>query len=170
MFQALLKKRATIRAYERTVDDCLTVLFCGFPDGLLPSLRKRVGKSSLVRRGQAEGTGARACSVQVAVLLVRKIIGHLNEQERQELAQAFLQNDASNLTYRGFKYMFQVVEQLNVSPALVSYLNTEVAGQLRGMSQEAIFNSWVEVRIGRVIGELREGCLEEAERKREIWQ
>ena len=28
--------------------------------------------------------------------------------------------------------MFQVVEQLNVSPALVSYLNTEVAGQLRG--------------------------------------
>jgi hypothetical protein len=66
--------------------------------------------------------------------------------------------------------MFQVVEQLNVSPALVSYLNTEVAGQLRGMSQEAIFNSWVEVRIGRVIGELREGCLEEAERKREIWQ
>lgn len=170
MFQALLKKRATIRAYERTVDDCLTVLFCGFPDGLLPSLRKRVGKSSLVRRGQAEGTGARACSVQVAVLLVRKIIGHLNEQERQELAQAFLQNDASNLTYRGLKYMFQVVEQLNVSPALVSYLNTEVAGQLRGMSQEAIFNSWVEVRIGRVIGELREGCLEEAERKREIWQ
>jgi hypothetical protein len=66
--------------------------------------------------------------------------------------------------------MFQVVEQLNISPALVSYVNTEVAGQLRGMSQGAIFNSWVEAQIGGVMGQLRERCLEEAERKREIWQ
>ena len=170
MFQTFLKKRAANRAYQRTVDDCLTVLFCGFPNSLLPSLRKRVGNSGLVRRGQAEGTDARACSVQVAVLLVRKIIGHLSKQERQGLAQAFLQDDASNPTYKGFKYMFQVVEQLNVSPAFVSYLNAEVAGQLRGMSQQAIFNSWVEARIGRVIDQLRERCLEEAERKRELWQ
>ena len=166
----MLKKRATNRAYKRTVDDCLTVLFCGFPNGLLPSLRQRVGNLGLVRRGQAEGTDARACSVQVAVLLIRKIIGRLSKQERQELAQAFLQNDASNPTYKGFKYMFQVVEQLNVSPALVSYLNTEVAGQLRGMSQEAIFNSWVEAQIGGVIGQLRERSREEAERKRDLWQ
>ena len=59
---------------------------------------------------------------------------------------------------------------LNVSPALVSYLNTEVAGQLRGMSQEAIFNSWVEAQIGGVIGQLRERSREEAERKRDLWQ
>jgi len=170
MFQALLKKRATNRAYKRTVDDCLRVLFCGFPNGLLPSLKQPVGSSGLVRRGQAEGTDARACSVQVAVLLIRKIIGPLSKQERQELAQAFLQNDASNPTYKGFKYMFEVVEQLNVSPALVSYLNTEVAGQLRGMSQEAIFNSWVEAQIGGVIGQLRERSREEAERKRDLWQ
>jgi len=170
MFQALLKKRATNRAYKRTVDDCLTVLFCGFPNGLLPSLRQRVGNSGLVRRGQAEGTDARACSMQVAVLFIRKIIGPLSKQERQELAQAFLQNDASNPTYKGFKYMVQAMEQLNVSPALVSYLSTEVAGQLRGMSQEAIFNSWVEAQIGGVIGQLRERCLEEAECKRELWQ
>jgi hypothetical protein len=75
MFQALLEKRATNCAYKRTVDECLTVLFCGFPNGLLPSLRQRVGNSGLVRQGQVEGTNARACSVQVAVLLVRKIIG-----------------------------------------------------------------------------------------------
>jgi hypothetical protein len=170
MFQALLEKRATNRAYKRTVDDYLRALFCGFPDGLLPSLKQRVGNSGLVRRGQAEGTDARACSVQVAVLLIRKIIGHLSKQERQELAQAFLQNDASNATYKGFKYMFQVVERLNVSPALVSYLNSEVAGQLRGMSQEAIFNSWVEAQIGGVMGHLRERCLEEAKRKTDPWQ
>ena len=92
----------------------------------------------LVRRGQAEGTDARACSVQVAVLLIRKIIGSLSKRERQELAQAFLRNDASNPTYKGFKCMFEIVEQLHVSPGLVSYLNTEVAGQLNGLSQEAI--------------------------------
>jgi len=170
MFQALLTKRATNRSYKRTVDDCLAVLFCGFPNSLLPSLRQRVGDSSLVRRGQAEGTDARVCSVQVAILLIRKIIGHLSKQDRLELAQAFLQNDASNPTYKGFKYMFQVVEQFHVPRGLVSYLNAEVAGQLRGMSQKAIFNSWVEAQIGGVIGRLRDRCLEEAERKKDLWQ
>ena len=107
--------------------------------------------------------------MQVAVLLIRKIVGSLSKQDRQEVAQAFLQNDARNPTYKGFKYMLQVAEQLNVSSALVSYLNAEVAGQLGGMSQEAIFNSWVEAQIGSAIGQLRARCLEEAERKSSIW-
>jgi len=170
MFQALLTKRAANRSYKRTVDDCLAVLFCGFPNSLLPSLRQRVGDSTLVRRGQAEGTDARVCSVQVAILFIRKIIGHLSKPDRLELAQAFLQNDASNPTYKGFKYMFQVVEHFHVPRALVSYLNAEVAGQLRGMSQKAIYNSWVEAQIGSVIGRLRERSLEEAEHKRDLWQ
>lgn len=154
-FQALLNKRAASRAYQRAVDDCLTVLFCGFPDDLLPLVKHRVDVSGLVRRGQVEGTDARACSVQVVVLLVRKIIGRLSKQERQTVAQAFLEHDASNPTYKGFNQMFQAVQQLSVSPALVSYLTTEVAGHLRGMPQEAIFNSWVEAQIGGVMGRLR---------------
>ena len=170
MFQALLKKRATNRAYKRAVDDCLSVLFCGFPQGLLPTLRRHVDISGLVRRGQAEATDVRACSVQVVVLLIRKIIGSLSKHERQKLALAMLQNDVSNPTYEGFKCMFHVIEALNVSPALVSYVNTEVAGQLGGMSQEAIFNSWVEAQIGGVMGQLREQSREEAERKRDVWQ
>lgn len=170
MIQGLLKKRrATYRAYQRRVDDCLAVLFGGFPDGLL-DLRQQVGNSGLVRRGQAEGTDALACSLQVAVLLTRKIIGPLSKQERQDLADAFLRKDASNPTYKGFKYMFQVAKQLDVSPALVSYLNTEVAGQLRGLSQQAIFNSWIEAQIDGVMGRLRERCLEEAEVRRDVWQ
>ena len=163
MFQTLLKKRAANRAYNRIVDDCLRVLFCGFPHDLLPRLRHQVGISSLVRRGQAEGTNARVCSVQVAVLLLRKVIDPLSKHERHELAQAFLHDDARNPTYRGFKRMLQVVEQLNVSPALVSYVKTEVAGHLRGMSQDAIFNSWVEAQIGGVMGQLRERSREEAD-------
>ena len=111
MFQALREKRASNRAYKKIVDDCLTVLFCGFPDGWR-LLRQRVGYSGLVRRGQAEGTDARACSVQVAVLLIRKVIATLSKHDRQELAQAFLPKDARNPTYKGFKYMFQVAEQL----------------------------------------------------------
>jgi hypothetical protein len=62
--------------------------------------------------------------------------------------------------------MFQVVEELNVSPAPVSYVNTEVAGQLRGMSQEAIFNSWVAAsQIGGVMGQLRERSKEEVRKR-----
>jgi hypothetical protein len=170
MFQTLLKKRAANRAYNRIVDDCLRVLFCGFPHDLLPRLRHQVGISSLVRRGQAEGTNARVCSVQVAVLLLRKVIDPLSKHERHELAQAFLHDDARNPTYKGFKRMLQVVEQLNVSPALVSYVKTEVAGHLRGMSQDAIFNSWVEAQIGGVMGQLRERSREEADHKRDLWQ
>jgi hypothetical protein len=174
MLQALLEKRAAHRArnlaYKRAVDGCLAVLFRGFPDGLLPPVRLRLGDAGLVRRGQAEGTDPRDCSVQVAVLHIRRIISHLSERQRQDLAQAFLRNDGSNPTYRGFKYMFRVLELLDVSPALVSYLNSEVAGQLRGMSQQAIFNAWVEAQIGGVIDRLRERCLKEAELKRDLWQ
>ena len=170
MFQGLLTKRAINRSYKRTVNDCLTVLFCSFPGDLVASLRQRIGGSSLVRRGQVEGTDARVCSVQVAILLIRKIIANLNKQDRLELAQAFLQNDASNPTYKGFKHMFHVVQQFHVPHGLVSYLNAEVAGQLSGISQKAIFNSWVEAQIDGVIGRLRDHCLEEAELKRDLWQ
>jgi hypothetical protein len=173
MFQVWLETRATNRAskraYRRTVDDCLTVLFCGFPAGLLPSIRRRVG-NPLIRRAQAEGTSARTCSVQVAVLLIRKILGRLSKLERQDLARAFLKKDTANPTYKGFKSMFWVMEQLKVPPALVTYLDTEVAGQLHGMSQQAIFGSWVEGQIGGVMGRLRERCQEEAEFKAELWQ
>jgi hypothetical protein len=174
MLQELLEKRAAHRAralaYKSAVDGCLAVLFRGFPDGSLPPLRQRMGELALVRQGQAEGTDPRACSVQVAVLLVRRIIGRLSDRQRQELALAFLKNDTGNPAYKGFKYLFRVVEQLNVSPALVSYLNSEVAGQLRGMSQQAIFNSWVDAQIGGVMNQLREQCLAEAELKRDVWQ
>jgi hypothetical protein len=66
--------------------------------------------------------------------------------------------------------MLQVVEAFHVSPALVSYVKTEVAGQLRGMSQEAIFGSWVEAQIDGVMGKLRERSRGEAAAKRDLWQ
>jgi hypothetical protein len=166
----LLNKRAAGRAYRRAVDDCLQILFCGFPEALLPSVKRQIDVSGLVRRGQVAGTDARACSVQVVIVLSRKIIGRLSEQERETVAQAFLRNDASNPTYKGFTRMFHVVQLLKVSPALVSYLTTEVAGQLRGLSQQAIFNSWVEAQIGGAMGQLREQSREEAERKKDLWQ
>src|SRR5690606_21213348 len=91
MIQALIEKRAHHRAYhhayQKAVDDCLAGLFRGFPDGL-PSMRQSVGHS-LVRRGEAEGTEPRICAVQVAVLLIRKLIGPLSARERQALARAF---------------------------------------------------------------------------------
>lgn len=165
MFQALFEKRAHHRAYrhayQKAVNDCLASLFRGLPDWL-PSMRQSVGHS-LVRRGKAEGTDPRVCAVQVAVLLIRKLIGPLSARERQDLARAFLRNDASNPTYKGLKSMLCAVERLEISPALVSYLNTEVAGQLRGMSQQAIFGSWVEAQIGGVMGRMKEPSLEEDE-------
>ena len=157
IFQAVLDKRTANRAYKRAVDECLEVLFCRFPDGLLrPLVRDRLAVSSLVRQGRAAGTDVCDCSVQVVILLTRKMIRRLSTQERQALGQAFLQHDTSNPTYKGFNEMFHGVQHLNVSPALVSYLTTEVAGQLRGMSQEAIFNSWIEAQVDGAIGQLRE--------------
>lgn len=172
MFQALIEKRAHHRAYhhayQKAVDDCLASLFRGFPDWL-PSRRQSVGYS-LVRRGETDGTDPRICAVQVAVLLIRRLIGPLSEQDRQDLARAFLRNDASNPTYKGLKSMLCAVERLEISPALVSYLNTEVAGQLRGMSQEAIYSSWVEGQIGGVMGRMKQPGLEEAELEADLWQ
>jgi hypothetical protein len=163
MFKALIEKRAAYRAYKEAVEDCLTVLFCGFPEGALPSLRHRLGDAGFVRRAQAGGTDARICAVQVTILLVRRILDPLRGQERQDLARAFLRADASNSTFKGFKSMFRVVRLLQVPPALVTYFDAEVAGHLRGLPQKAIFNAWVEGRIDDVMGRFRERCLAEAE-------
>src|SRR5262245_53273932 len=85
IFQALHDKRAAHRAYNSTVDDCITVLLSGFPDGL-SSVKHQVRISGIVRRGQVEGTDVRACAVQVAILLLRKLIGRLSKVERQAVA------------------------------------------------------------------------------------
>ena len=174
VFQALIEKRARHRAYhhayQKAVDDCLASLFRGFPDGVLPALRQRAGNGGLVRQGETEGTDPRICAVQLAVLLIRKLIGPLSARERQDLARAFLRNDANNPTYKGLKSMLCAVERLEISPALVSYLNTEVAGQLRGMSQQAIFGSWVEAQIGGVMGRMKQPGLEGGEREADLWQ
>jgi hypothetical protein len=45
-----------------------------------------------------------------------------------------------------------------------------VAGQLRGMSQQAIFGSWVEGQIGGVMGRMKQPYLEEAEINSYLWQ
>lgn len=170
MFEALLEKRAHHRAYHKRVYDCLSVLFSGFPAGLLPALRQRVGNSRIVRRSLAEGIDARTCAVQLTVLLIRKLIGASSEGDRQDLALAFLHNDTRNPTYKGFERMFWVLYRLEVSPALVSYLKAEVAGQLRGMSQQDILGSWVELHVGRVMGQMREHCLEEEDLRADLGQ
>ena len=162
MFKALLENRAAYRAYNDAVEHCLAVLFYGFPEDALPSLRHRLSDAGFVRRARANGTQARICAVQVTILLIRRILDPLSSQERQDLARAFMRADASNPTYRGFRSMFRVVRLLQVPPALVSYFDAEVAGHLRGLPQNAIFNSWVEGRIDDVLGGLRERCLAEA--------
>jgi hypothetical protein len=167
--QALNAKRAAHRAYKSAVDDCITVLLSGFPDGL-SSAKHQLRISSIVRRSQVERTQVRACAVQVTILLLRKMIGRLSKAERQAVAEAFLRNDVTNLTYKGLNRMFQVVQRLNVSPALVSYLTAEVAGQLRGISQHAIFSSWVDTQVGGAIGKLRKHCIDEAKSNRLVWQ
>ena len=70
---AHIKERSTIASRS-----CSAVFLA-----LLPPLRRHVDIWGLVRRGQAEGTDVRACSVQVVVLLIRKIIGPLSKHERQ---------------------------------------------------------------------------------------
>lgn len=47
IFQGLRDKQVANRAYKRAVNECLAVLFCGFPDGLLPLVKDRVAVSSL---------------------------------------------------------------------------------------------------------------------------
>ena len=97
MFQALLKKRATNRAYKRAVDDCLSVLFGGFP-GLLPTLRRHVDL------GQCGGGGEGRCSRLLGASggpVIRKY-RLLSKPERQT-RRGLLTGDASNPNYKGFK-------------------------------------------------------------------
>ena len=88
MLRAFLKKRADNREYKRTFDDCLLLLFHAFPDAL-PSLKRGVDLTDMMRSLQADGSNARESSVHAATMLIGPLLASLSGAERQAALEAF---------------------------------------------------------------------------------
>jgi hypothetical protein len=161
-FQALLnelatnrEELATDREYKRTFDHSLTVLFGGFPGDPLPSVKRDVDLESMMRSLRADGNTARESAVCAATNLISALVTPLSDAERHAAIKALEQHDdPNNSVYKGFHYMLQVVEQIEVKPALLSRLSYEMVGQLRGLSREAIQSWWIEAEVPKLIDEI----------------
>jgi hypothetical protein len=162
MLRAFLKKRADNREYKQTFDDCLLLLFHGFPNAL-PSLKRGVDLTGMMRSSQAEGSTARESSVYAATMLIGPLVASLSGAERQAALEAFEREDPNDPVYKGFNYMFQIVDQLRVKDhepphrwqLLVSRLSYEIGGQLRGMPRETIHARWMEAEVQKVADQYR---------------
>ena len=164
--RTFLKKRADNREYKQTFEDCLLLLFHGFPDAL-PSLKRGVDLTGMMRSLQADGSNARESSVHAATMLIGPLLSSLIGAERQAALEAFEREDPNDPVYKGFNYMFDIVDWLRVKDPppnrwqlLVSRLSYEIGGQLRGMPRETIQARWIEAEVQKVADEYRGGTSE----------
>jgi hypothetical protein len=157
-------KRRDPDPYKRTVDDCLTVLFCGFDNALMPALKKQIDYDGLVRSSHKNGeTTPKQCSVYAVALLMGKLVDHLNPEAREQAFRAVEQQDANDAFYKGYNYMLQIADQFdNVSDQLKNVLIYQVPGKLRGLSQEQIDKWRVETEVTKVAEAYRTSAQEEA--------
>ena len=157
MLRAFLKKRADNREYKRTFDDCLLLLFHAFPDAL-PSPKRGVDFTDMMWSLQADGSNARESSVRAATMLIGPLLASLSGAERQAALEAFEKEDPNDPIYKGFKYMFDIVNWLRVIDPppnrwqlLVSRLSYEIGGQLRGMPRETIHARRMEAQVQKEV-------------------
>jgi hypothetical protein len=157
MLRAFLKKRADNREYEQTFDNCLLLLFHAFPDAL-PSLKRGVDLTDMMRSLQADCSNARESSVHAATMLIGPLLASLSGAERQAALEAFEREDPNDPIYKGFNYMFDIVNWLRlIDPPpnrwqlLVSRLSYEIGGQLRGMPRETIHARRMEAEVQKEV-------------------
>jgi hypothetical protein len=155
MLRTFLKKRADNREYEQTFDNCLLLLFRAFPDAM-PSLKRGVDLTDMMRSFRADGSNARESSVHAATMLIGPLLASLSGAERQAALEAFEREDPNDPIYKGFSYMFDIVNWLRVIDPppnrwqlLVSRLRHEIDGQLRGMPRETIHARWMEAEVSK---------------------
>src|SRR5262245_18929833 len=140
MFE-FLRQRADYREYRQTVNDCLTVLFCGFPGGLLHSLTQGMDLEGLVRDAHVKKEDPKECSIYATTILLGKLVEPMSVQEREDAYEAFKEQDGNHPLYKGINYMLQVAEQFRVNDQLLALLSYEILGQLRGLTRDEI-DSW----------------------------
>jgi hypothetical protein len=133
----------------------LTLLFAGFPDDLLPSLRRANNLDGTLRLLGADGNTTRESAVYAAITLVGAVVANLTDTERQAAIEALARHDdPNNPVSKGFRYMLHVVEQLGAKPALLSRMSYEIVGHLHGICLEAIQAWWTETEVPRLVDDV----------------
>jgi hypothetical protein len=153
-FRTFLTELNTDREYQQSFDRSLALLFGGFPDDLLPSLKRRVDLDDAMQRLRAKGNTAHESAVHSATELISVFTATLSDIEKQEALEAFERHDDLHAVYRGFRYMLQAVEQLGAKSALLSRISYEIIGELWGMSPQAIQAWWSEAEVPKLLEEI----------------
>lgn len=154
-FRTFLTELNTDREYQQSFDRSLALLFGGFPDDLLPRLKRGVDLDDAMQRLRAKGNTAHESAVYAATELISVFTATLSDIEKQEALKAFERHDdLNNAVYSGFRYMLQAVEQLGAKSALLSRISYEIVGGLWGMSPQAIQAWWTEAEVPKLLEEI----------------
>jgi hypothetical protein len=154
-FRTFLIELNTDREYQQTFDRSLALLFGGFPDDLLPSLKRILNLDHVLQRLRGDGNTAKESAVYAATELISVFTATLSDTEKQAALKALERHDDfNNAVYNGFRYMLQAVEQLGAKPALLSRISYEMVGGLWGMSPQAIQAWWSEAEVPKLLDEI----------------
>jgi hypothetical protein len=151
-FKAFLNELDKDREYKHIFDNSLTSMFAGFPGDVPNSLKHRIDLDSTMRSLRADGNTACESAVYAVIDLISTLIAPVPAKEKQAALEALERHDHEGTPLsRGFYEMLQVVEQLDVKPALRSRISYEIVGQLKGMSPAAIHAWWIAVEVPNLI-------------------
>jgi hypothetical protein len=154
-FRTFLTELNADREYQQTFDRSLALLFGGFPDDLLFSLKRTLNLDHVLQKLRGDGNPAQQSAVYAATELISVFTATLGDTEKQAALKALERHDdLNNEVYNGFRYMLQAVEQLGAKPALLSRISYEMVGGLWGMSPQAIQAWWSEAEVPKLLEEI----------------
>jgi hypothetical protein len=136
------KKRA-YREYALHVETCLTELFGGFPDHILPSIRKAVDVDEMQQYYFKSERPAGVCAVLVARQIIGKAIEQMPQDQKDAAWASFNSDTPVHPLHFATGQMNDVAKR--IADELYSRLLVcEVGGRLQGWTSEQIEALWTQ--------------------------
>lgn len=149
-----LKNLSTRKKYQQSVDDWISVLFCGFPEFNISYLKEKIDYAGLIQHGLNKGEKAAEVGLAAALLLFQKALADLSESERITALDAVIGNDGNNQIAIGLNFYSQITSQMvgkgDILPMTERLYQKQMLGVLRGCSPEELTSAWANEELKNV--------------------
>ena len=145
---------AARKKYQQSVDDWLTVLFCGFPELNLTYLKGKMDYAGLIQHGFTNGDKPGEIGLAASLQLFQKMIIDVSDSDRLAAFDNANSNVWSDPISNGVNYFAQITAQMvrngEIKPATERLYLLQIMGALRGASTADITTTWGVEEIRRI--------------------
>jgi len=149
------KRTSDRKKYKQSVDDWVTLLFCGFPDLDLFRIKKKINYEGLVEHGFTGGDKPGEIGLGAALLLFQKFLIDIPMEQRLAAFDEITSNKWESPISIGINYFSQITAQMiqkgEIRPAEERLYLLQMVGALRGASVGELTSAWGTDELNRII-------------------